>query len=226
MSGRYQIISIKEGIWAIQDDTVRMYLLNGKTASVLIDTGYGKGDLEAAVRPYASGKLRVINTHCHHDHISGNRQFHYFYMHERDRDEISQACPEDAVIETVKDGELITAGEISLEVIAIPGHTPGSITLLDRKDRILFSADSFAKEFPIYMQFPGQNLRNYRDSIQKMTALSEHFDRICPCHGELVIEKEYMEKTLNCVDKILSLGQIPEHTPEYAMRHEGVTILY
>ncbi len=226
MSEGYQIISIKERVWAIQDDTVRMYLLNGKTASVLIDTGYGKSDLAAAVRPYASGKLRVINTHCHHDHISGNRQFHYFYMHERDRDEISQACPEDAVIETVKDGELITAGEISLEVIEIPGHTPGSIALLDRKDRLLFSADSFAKEFPIYMQFPGQDLKSYGDSIQKMMALSACFDRICPCHGEPVIEREYMGKTLNCVEKILSLGQIPEHTPEYVMRHDGVTILY
>ncbi len=203
----YNVIPITDGIWTIEDGTVRMYLLDGGTEAVLIDTGFGSGDLLGLVKSLAegarSGKITVVNTHFHGDHTTGNRQFSHFLMGEKEVEFIRDACPADADIQTVREGDLIRAGSVCLKVLDIPGHTPGSIALLDEKDRILFSADSVAKHFPVYMQFPGQSVENYLAALHKMKDLGDKYDRICPCHGELDVEKAYLDKMIHCCEGIL-----------------------
>jgi glyoxylase-like metal-dependent hydrolase (beta-lactamase superfamily II) len=41
----------------------------------------------------------------------------------------------------VEDGDLVDLGDRSFEVLHLPGHTPGSIGLLDRRSGVLFSGD-------------------------------------------------------------------------------------
>lgn len=228
----YQVIPIVEDVWAIQDGNVRMYLVDGKTAAILIDTGYGSGDLKSVVEQLVKGPVTVVNTHSHGDHASGNRQFQRFVMSVQDMADIRPACPADAEIQCVEDGDIIQAGEVKLEVISIPGHTPGSIALLDRAHRLLFSADSVAKNFPIYMQFPGQDVANYLASLRKLKSLTGSYDRICPCHGELEVEKEYLDRTIGCCEGILN-GSIPAGTApladggeDRAYWYEGVAIFH
>lgn len=200
----YEIHPITSGCWAIQDGNVRMYLLDGGTDAVLIDTGYGSGDLKAKAASLCGGTIHVINTHSHSDHISGNRQFSHFFMGKEDAPAILPVCPPGAHIETVADGAVIRLGTLALEVIETPGHTPGAISLLDRERRLLFSGDTFAKLFPIYMQYPGQDLHQYLRSMRKLQAREAEFDRICPAHGELRIEKAYMKKTIRCCEGIIN----------------------
>ena len=44
--------------------------------------------------------------------------------------------------EPIRGGEVIDLGGLHLEVIELPGHTPGGILLLLKEDRILFTGDS------------------------------------------------------------------------------------
>jgi glyoxylase-like metal-dependent hydrolase (beta-lactamase superfamily II) len=46
------------------------------------------------------------------------------------------------VLLPVKDGHVFRLGERDVQVIALPGHTPGSICLLDSKTRSLFTGDT------------------------------------------------------------------------------------
>lgn len=200
----YEKIPVCPDVWAIEDGTVRMYLLNGGTEAALIDTGYGEGDLRSVVQELTQAPVCVINTHCHGDHISGNKAFHRFFLPQGDCAAIRSACPADAKIETVKDEEVLSVGRLRLRVIAIPGHTPGSIALLDETHRLLFSGDSFAKQFPLYMQFPGQNLQQHLCSLKKLQAMRGQFDKLMPMHGLLEIGQEYMEKTIQCCAGILN----------------------
>lgn len=48
--------------------------------------------------------------------------------------------------ELVSDGETIDLGSRMLEVIYTPGHSPGSMCLLDRTHRILFTGDHFFRD--------------------------------------------------------------------------------
>ena len=49
------------------------------------------------------------------------------------------------------EGDIIDLGERKLEVIHVPGHTPGSITLLDREERCLIGGDPVQIDGEIYM---------------------------------------------------------------------------
>ena len=49
-------------------------------------------------------------------------------------------------------GDRIDLGKVEVEVIGLPGHTPGSICLFIRKDGILFSGDSILEQ--TWMQLP------------------------------------------------------------------------
>ena len=69
----------------------------------------------------------IIETHLHADHVSGNtdltaRTSADIYLHEASGAEFEH--------KPLRDGEIITLGNIRLKVVHTPGHTPESITLL------------------------------------------------------------------------------------------------
>lgn len=62
-----------------------MYLVVGTEKAMLIDTGFGIGDLKGLCDELTGGKeLIVVNTHGHPDHAYGNAQFEKVYCHEYD----------------------------------------------------------------------------------------------------------------------------------------------
>lgn len=67
---------ISKGVWRIEDaGMVSQYLIAGAEKALLIDAGWGIGDLPAAVARLTSLPLTVINTHGHPDHTCGNYRF-------------------------------------------------------------------------------------------------------------------------------------------------------
>lgn len=61
------------------------YLIPGRDKAMLIDTGYGLGNLNHTVRSLTDLPLVIINTHGHCDHIGGNGYFDEpCYIHEAD----------------------------------------------------------------------------------------------------------------------------------------------
>ena len=97
----------------------------------------------------------IVNTHSHIDHIMGNRRMKdltnaKIIIHEKESYSLINQSPQmmsmfnaepspPADI-TVKDGDYITIGETSLEVIHTPGHSPGSISLYHKG--IVFTGDT------------------------------------------------------------------------------------
>ena len=228
----YESIPLGKDFWAIQDGNVRMYLMNTAEQAVLVDTGYGTGDLRSLTEELTGKTPVVIHTHSHGDHTSANGQFHEFYISEGDLEEIRPQCPEDAVIHVIRGGDILRFGDLELEVLDIHGHTPGAVAYLDRGNRRLFSGDSFAKDFPVYMQFPGQDIQAYLDAMLRMQTLQNAYDRICPMHGALEVPKEYMETTIRCARSILDGTAVPgtalmgDGTPSRAAWYEDAAIFY
>ena len=164
-------MEIDKDVWHISEFGFdSMYLVIGDERAALIDTGTGLFDLTALVSQITDKPYEVYLTHGHVDHVGGMHQFERAYLHEADfaaarsvkrQDRINYMSimlamcagiydvDEGDVIEDAYDTELIpiTGGDIidlggrTLEVIDTPGHTPGSISFLDRTSDILFSGD-------------------------------------------------------------------------------------
>ena len=169
------------------------YLVVGEEKACVIDTMNGYNDLHAAVRKITDKPLVVINTHGHPDHIFGNVYFQEAYLHPADgalarsftqHPEFLAACEKSGKtmppFRDILPGEVIDLGGRTLEVLALPGHTPGGILLLLREDRILFTGDSVNHH--LWMQLDGcLPLRTFVKELDRVLYLEERADIIL--HG-------------------------------------------
>ena len=97
------------------------------------------------------------------------------------------------VDQPLEDGDMIaTLG--GLQVIHMPGHTPGSISLYQPEQRLLFCGDTLFHGSPATgrgdLQFPIPmatiDSAQARESVRKLTSLP--LDILCPGHGEPIMQ--------------------------------------
>ncbi len=123
----------------------------------------------------------IINTHGHFDHVGANKQLKDatgadLLIHEADAPMLStlsemaeafgmamdNSPPPDR---TLKDGDKITFGDITMDVIHTPGHTPGGISLVT--DKKAFVGDTLFAGSIGRTDFPGGDFNTLIESIQK-----------------------------------------------------------
>lgn len=150
---RAKIKELENGVYLIDDaGESTCYLVCGSEKAAVIDTANGYEDLKEIVRSLTDLPLVVINTHGHGDHIVGNVYFDEAYIHPEDiplaertfsraRQELDKYGLKPCPLKAVEAGHVFDLGGEELEVVSLRGHTPGSIGLLDRQRRLLFSGD-------------------------------------------------------------------------------------
>lgn len=189
----YKVSELAPGFFAIEESGVRIFLVEGEGEALLVDTGFGGGDLkEFLATVTALPVTRLINTHGDMDHVGCNYQFDRIWMHPAEFDRycsggkraLTNVCP-------LWEGDLVQVGKRTFEVVLIPGHTPGSIALLDRENRILISGDT-VQDGAIYMFGAGRNLPAFIHAIEKLEKMADCFDVIYPSHGSLTVTPEIL----------------------------------
>lgn len=95
-------------------------------------------------------------------------------------------------------------GGRDIEVIPTPGHTPGSVCLLDRKNRLLFTGDTIC-ERGILLHFKGEGCPPavFHQSVQRLIDLQDEFDTIWPGHHGYPVEKGYLAEYEICSRQIV-----------------------
>ena len=228
----FNVKEITDKTWVIHDKTqVACYLVEGEEKALLIDTGWGLGNLAELVQSITSLPLSVVITHGHPDHVCGAFQFTNLYISKEDKgllngfynrqtrkqiieNRFKNQYPSDFSkekwinaelnnVHTVQEGGVFELGRRNLKVIAIPGHTSGSICLLDEYNELLFSGDSI-QTAPILMHLDTSlPLSTYFDSIVHVYSFEESYDKILPGHGETPVDKTVLDELINGVSEIL-----------------------
>jgi len=90
-------------------------------------------------------------------------------------------------VQVVEEGDRFDLGsDVSLEVVTLPGHTPGGIGLFEPKTKTFFAGDAvcnYNEEFEFYMppSFPELfDYNNYLKSLDKMLKID--FEYLCMGH--------------------------------------------
>jgi len=138
----------------------------------------------------------IVNTHGHVDHISGNREMKEktgaaIIIHEQDAPMLgntppvmlrmfgaTQSPPADL---TVKDGDRITVGAVSLQVIHTPGHTPGGMVLY--ADGCVFTGDTLFVEAVGRTDLPGGSWPVLHRSIKEKIFTLPDETTVLPGHN-------------------------------------------
>lgn len=199
----YSINHILDGVWSIDQDYVRCFLITGKERAILLDTCDLDADLPSLIRTLTALPVSVVHTHADHDHIGASARFEKTYMHPSDFALLNSVYESSLNPIPLREQEIIQLGGRTLEVLLIPGHTPGSIALLDRDHRILFSGDTI-KDNMIYMFGPGRSLSAYLDSLRRLFTIQDTFDTILPSHGTLPIGKDILSDLIEGTIRLLA----------------------
>lgn len=109
------------------------------------------------------------------------------------------------------DGTVFHLGGRDVEVIPTPGHTPGSVCLLDRENRLLFSGDTIC-ERGILLHFKGEGCppAKFHESVKKLISLQDHFDTIWPGHHGYPVSKDYLAEYEACSRQIIEGSAVYE----------------
>ncbi len=183
-------------------------IIDEKTA--LIDTGTGMDDsIEKAVHKKLDGRKLdfVINTHAHFDHCGGNRRLNARVLIHRDdvRELLSGRFYdtykffEDEVPlkfdQLLLGGDKIELGDSILEVIHTPGHTIGSISLLLKDEKILFSGDTLFTNGGFGRTDLGGDGKMLLNSLERLEDV--RFDVLYPGHEGIAENgKEHLKMAL------------------------------
>ena len=106
----------------------------------------------------------------------------------------------------VTDQGLIDLGNgRAIQVMFTPGHTPDSISLFDKSERLLFVGDLFYLG-PIYLYRPETNLEQYVGSLRKLVQLIDdgHIDLVVPSHNTPNVEPSMLTKALQAIGKVVN----------------------
>jgi glyoxylase-like metal-dependent hydrolase (beta-lactamase superfamily II) len=233
-----------------QFEEVISYLVLGDKRALLFDTGLGVGRISGVVARLTQLPFTVLNSHTHFDHVGGNAEFtnimgedtsftrnnakgqsNAYSQDALAPDRICGTLPEGMransysirpwhISRSVKDGERIDLGGRQLEVIFTPGHTPDSLTLLDRKNGLLFTGDTFYPG-PIYLFTPETDFTAYAISVKRLASLSGDLQLLLPSHNVPAAEPAYLTRLLEAVQEVQSgtvQPKIIEGRREYQFR--------
>ena len=231
-----------ETVYVFQDNDARSFLFIGETHALLVDTGRGKaGSLKALIDPLTDKPIILVITHADNDHIGNNAEFGVApRMHPSEMPDYFQKVGDlDAPVAPLWEGEVIDIGGRAFEVVHIPGHTPGSIALLDRENRMLLTGDSITGARPSFLCGAQRSFYPFIASLEKLLSLQGAFDTIYAAHGALPLPATAVDQTLAAARKFVA-GDRPvplEPPPEFASRlaatpgvkmwvYDGATFFY
>ncbi|MCD7777599.1 MAG: MBL fold metallo-hydrolase [Clostridiales bacterium] len=214
---KYEIKQTDSKTWVIEDSGVRFFLLTGEKKGLMIDSGMTTKNAKEIAEELTELPLELINTHADMDHIAGNDAFDRVLMHPSEYVNYFQNGAVHKITSPVWDGDIIDLGGRPLKIITQPGHTPGSIAILDINRRILFSADSI-QDGRIFMFGPMRNLTAYRQSLDKVWAHRSEFDLIFPSHGSLPLKPDIIPKLMTSADKILAGSMAYKNEEMFGMK--------
>jgi glyoxylase-like metal-dependent hydrolase (beta-lactamase superfamily II) len=213
-----------------QLEEVISYLIVGRNKALLFDTGMGISNIQAVVAGLTKLPVSVVNSHTHNDHVGDNWRFSDVYGMDTDftranargskedaqaelaPDEICGTLPPgfDAKAYSTKpfhithwlhDADKIDLGGRTLQVIGTPGHTPDSIALLDEKNGLLFTGDTFYAG-PIYLYRPETDLDAYVASVQKVAAMVPQLQLLLPAHNVPVADPGNLPKVVAAIQRV------------------------
>lgn len=178
-----QIIREDEHSYRLEDDFVRFFLLEGREKALLIDSGADTPNAKEIAMALTEKPLMLLNTHGDGDHTSGNGAFSSYYIGENDylACNMAEKYPSSQAV-FLEDGQVIDLGNRPFIIYAIPGHTVGSVAVLDVDARTIYTGDSVSTAY-IYMFGKHRSAAQYEKSLEKLNSLRDSFDVIKPSHG-------------------------------------------
>lgn len=196
------MISIQPFIFGpFQENTYVLY--DETNECIVIDPGCydnnERNELVAFIEKKSLKPVKLINTHCHLDHIFGNGYIAEKYnlkleINKNDKPVLdsflmtaslyglnAEPSPQPSVY--LEEGDIIKFGNSTLDIVFTPGHSPGSITFYNKDQKFMIAGDVLFYGSIGRTDLPGGNHATLISSIKnKLLPLGDDF-KVYSGHG-------------------------------------------
>ncbi|MCU0378448.1 MAG: MBL fold metallo-hydrolase [Bacteroidales bacterium] len=184
---------------------VNTYIVSGEDgACIIIDCGcYGPQEekrLEDFLTTHKLKPVMLLNTHCHLDHIFGNdfvlRKYGLRSMFHPGERYNHSSSPKHALMfgltmeeppapeRELADREVLTTAGLSIEVIAVPGHSPGGVAFYLKDHGVVFTGDTLFAGSIGRSDLPGGNHEQLLENISNRLFTLPPGTVVYPGHGQ------------------------------------------
>lgn len=218
---RYRVMLQREGqptlIRIMDFDRDKMYFVLGQERGLLIDLGNDPdGDLKGFADLLAGGlPWDAIVLHGHPDHVQQGRKMTEagvkVHLNARDHDLVRSFGFDPGVFADVDEGDMFELGGCRLKTYAMPGHTPGSLLLVNEETGDIFSSDAFGCNIELapgsgWLQFgnPESAMDRYLSALQAFRCKIAHCPngRLYNGHDDHVLDAglylDNLERAVQC----------------------------
>lgn len=187
-----------------QENTIVLY--DETKEAAVVDCGCINKEEEENLRNFLSTRglkpVVLLNTHLHPDHIFGNNFMKNQYglltgAAEEDNFLIEHAVeyaamlglsgitPPPAAGKFLKHGDVVRFGNSELQVVAVPGHSPGGLCFYAKADKMLVSGDVLFAGSVGRSDLPGGNGHALIEGIRSQLMTLPDETIVIPGHGPL-----------------------------------------
>ena len=168
----------------VQENTYLVY--NDKKDCCIIDPGCYFASEEQELLDFIKNNqlnpILLLNTHCHFDHIFGNRLVHKTFGLELHLHPLEEKVLEfgpvssrnwqmefdnyDGPLHFLQENDVVKIGDDEMKVLFTPGHSPGSICFYCEKDGFLIGGDVLFQGSIGRTDLPGGSFETLENSIR------------------------------------------------------------
>jgi glyoxylase-like metal-dependent hydrolase (beta-lactamase superfamily II) len=198
----FHILKLGRGNYAISEPKYWQqnvsYLILGDHSGVLFDTGPGLYSIRQVVEKLTRLPVLVIPSHLHFDHVGRIQEFPNVALldlpdlRHQARTGILTETPGQYMLSTshvirvsrwVRDGEILDLGGRRITVLSTPGHTPDSVSLVDRANQLLFTGD-LVNRMVTLCDVPGSDIRETANSLERLESKAPEGSLAYEAHSE------------------------------------------
>ena len=172
------LFELDGGSWEVDNN---VWIVGDDRSAVVIDAAH---DAEAILAGVGERELlAILCTHAHNDHVNAVADLYEAtgateYLHPEDDELWLQTYSEPEPENDLEDGDVLEIGDVEIEVIHTPGHSPGSCCFHIASLGLLFSGDT------LFQGGPGATGRSFSDFP---TIIASIRDRLLTLPPETVV---------------------------------------
>lgn len=231
-----EIIKLKDRVWQFHEKNefspVDAYLVCGDEKAVLIDGLCEVDGVYEKAREITDLPLYMILTHGHGDHAGiGMDEFlaagcdiylqhQDLWMLQEDKQGVDLS-----IIKDITEGQLFDLGGICLEAMLVPGHTAGSIVLLDRMNQLMYTGDTIGAGIYWMWLEESTTLTEYEKQIDRLLEVVSSYPKLIIYPGHIhqsknLLRCDYIEDIQHITRQIIT-GDLVGREVEFCFEEGG-----